>query len=57
MLDRTDDWEPLERTRFRHLQRRLKGNRPGRAVARTEGPVRPAPVRRIIRAIRSQGRD
>lgn len=57
MLDRTDDWEPLERPRFRHLQRQLKGNRPGRTAGRTEAPVQPAPVRRIIRAIRSQAGD
>ncbi len=57
MLDRTDDWEPLERPRFRHLHPRVKGERPDQTVTRTEAPVQPAPVRRIIRAIRSQTRD
>lgn len=57
MLDRTDDWEPLERRRFGHLRRRVRGNRPDRAGARAEAPIRPAPVERIVRAIRFQARD
>lgn len=57
MLDRTDDWEPLDRERFRHLRRRVRGNRPRRTGARAEAPIQPAPVERIIRAIRFQARD
>lgn len=55
MLDRTDDWEPLEKRRFRHLRRRMREERP--PGPRAETPIQPAPVERIIRAIRSQARD
>lgn len=57
MLDRTDDWEPLEKRRFGHLRRRARGNRPEQAGARAEAPIQPAPVERVIRAIRFQARD
>jgi hypothetical protein len=57
MLDRTDDWEPLEKARFRHLRRRMGKKRPPESWARADAPIQPAPVDRIIRAIRSQGRD
>lgn len=57
MLDRTDDWEPLEKRRFRHLRRRMREEQSPVPGTRAEAPIRPAPVERIIRAIRSQARD
>lgn len=57
MLDRTDDWEPLEKRRFHHLRRRKEEKRAPESGARAEAPIQPAPVDRIIRAIRAQARD
>lgn len=53
MLDRTNDWEPLDRTRFAYLNRRAgPGLKPAGPLRGPEPELRPVPVDRVIRAMR-----